>query len=457
MEDNSQTAEFNTEKSLIGAILVGQDALPKAIVVLSGMLERCFFHPPHQYIFNAIVELGKNRVPLDAITLCNKLESQKTLEESGGLAYITELINVVPTSSNVEHYARSVQETTRKRDIYDLMTQALAQHRSVSADDYSSFLRRGLIACEPHERKGMTRIENIVPEVMEDLESYVDPEFERSDVRTGINALDDILISLGREEFIVIAARTSVGKSAVALNIAVNVSRGQGIPVLFFSLEMSTQACLERVLSMVGEVDIHAYRRGAGSNSLLSDIGVASKKIDGMNLWLNDTDRMDLDEMISVIRLHIETEGKPGLIVIDYLQLISLGGSYKSIDIRQRIVIVTGALKAMAKEFKCPVICLSQLNREAGDDPKLTHLAESASIENDADKVILVSRASGDKKSMDNRNKLKFDVAKNRNGPVGYCLALFVMSHQLIRDLNYNRPKEPEPVEEVGDVQEDLY
>jgi replicative DNA helicase len=454
--DRMPPQNIDAERALLGAILIDPKTYSKSMRYLSSMKDECFYVPAHQYIFNAMGKLSNARKPFDAITLQDQLESDGTLEDAGGLPYLTDLTGAVPTSANSEHYASIVQLNARKRKMITLLSQSIGEiyDSESDPDNVSGSVRRGLIACEPSNRRGMVKVGDVVEEVVEELGTYVDPDYERSDITTGIGVIDDLIVNPKSDSVMVMAARTSIGKSAVALNVAKNVSMGQGKPVLFFSLEMSVQACMERLMQMSGEVNIHAYKRERKNNALITEIAAAGMKLSNIPLWLNDTPRIDLDEMIAVIRLHIEKIGKPALIVIDYLQLISLGeANHRGIDVRQRIMIITGALKEMAKEFNTPLLCLSQLSRIAGDKPELIHLAESGSIENDADYVVLISRSTADPKI--SATKLLMDLAKNRHGPIGSGHVLFIQSHQLVRDMKKHGYIKQEKPKEVEDEQED--
>ncbi|HXK52511.1 replicative DNA helicase [Candidatus Nomurabacteria bacterium] len=406
--------DLDTEKSVLGALLLDQDAIVKVVEFLR---PSNFYKEAHANIYQAILNLYEKRDPADLITVPNELKKMKLLEASGGVSYLTDLVNSVPTAANIEHYAQLISEYSIKRSLL-----------SVSGEIGT------LVFSEPDVEELLDKSEQLLFSVSQDrlhqdffsVKDILEITFERLDelsktrgalrgVSTGLPNLDKMLSGLREGELIILAARPSVGKSSLAINIAQHAATKNKTGVVIFSLEMGKEAIVDRMVSTQGDIDNWRIATGNLEEEDFEKYSIASGELAEAPLLIDDTPGMSVLEMRTKAR-RLSLERDIGLIIIDYLQLIKAPSAESRV---QEVSKISQALKNLARELNVPVLALSQLSRaveQRGGDkrPQLSDLRDSGSIEQDADVVMFLYRP-----DEEDRSSLNLIVAKHRNGPTG--------------------------------------
>ena len=372
-----------------------------------------FYKGAHQRIFEAVLALFDRGQSLDLITLTEELRSRGTLELCGGIASISRLTSAVPTSANVEFYARIVQASSIRRTLARASQEIIAQAHDESTD-ISVILeeaeRRIFEISDRNQTGTYVPAKEIVRQTFEAIEKLSHSKSEYSGIPSGFKELDSLTLGFQNSEFIVIGARPSVGKTAFALSVAANISIKQKVPVGFFSLEMSAMAIMQRLLSMEARLDSHKMRIGMLSPGDFSRLTDACGRIYEAPLYISDSPDLKLLDLRAQAR-RMKSNQDVKIIFIDYLTLI--GSENRDLPRHEQIAEISRSLKALARELAIPVIALSQVRRETeGKRPALADLRESGSIEQDADVVIFIH--TDDMKA----EEREIIVAKQRNGPV---------------------------------------
>ncbi|HOQ90174.1 MAG TPA: replicative DNA helicase [Candidatus Hydrogenedentes bacterium] len=414
------------ERAVLGAMMVGMEKAVAAVVeILRDNQSDTFYFPQHQIIYNAIVSLFRRNQPTDVVLVRNELDRAGNLEKVGGAAYLADLINAMPSSEHAEYYARIVLQKAMQRRLITVCdrTRSLAYQGQDDVD--------GLLEAAEREIFSLNQQRHVNPVYwVGDLVDDAEERFRRlrenqsgvTGVPSGFLPLDRLLSGFQPSDMVVLAARPSVGKTALALNISLNVA--QEIPsqsVLIFSLEMAKEQLVNRLVCLAGGVDMGRLRNGFFSAQELEKVQDAIEKIRSLPIYIDETAGMTPLEMRSKARRHA-AQHEISLIVIDYLQLMHVG---RQVENRQaEIAEISRFIKSMARELHVPVLTLSQLSREADKDergePKLVHLRESGAIEQDADVVLILFRPNAQ-----HSDQLCLKVAKHRNGPTGKLNLLF--------------------------------
>lgn len=412
---------LDAEMSLLGAVLIDEETLAD---ITEHVKPKDFYDKRHAIIFDAIMRLYEKNKPVDLLTLTDELKRKNEIDEIGGSAYLTELTNYVPTSAHAESYAEIVaQKAVRRRLIkasgeiselgYDentttqeLLQQAEAELFSVS--DQS--LKQDLIS-----------LESILTDSFDRLEELHRNKGSLRGVRTGYRDLDNMTAGLQRSDLIILAARPAMGKTTLVTNLAYNVATIAKQPVLFFSLEMSKEQLVDRMLADASGVDSWNIRTGNLSDDDFSKLSDAMGEMAEAPIYIDDTPGLSVLEMRTKARRAAHDQPL-GLIIIDYLQLMQ--GSGRSDGNRvQEVSEISRGLKLIARELNVPVIALSQLSRSVESRspqiPQLADLRESGSIEQDADIVMFIYREAYYNPDTDRENITDLIIAKHRNGPVG--------------------------------------
>ncbi len=430
---------LEAERCVLGAMLLNPDAVGTAIEVLRDRPEEVFYSERHQFIYAAAVSLYRRNMPIDAVTLVEQLSRDNKLEASGGYTYIGEISGAVPTSANVEYYARIVLDAAILRRIIltcsGLVNQAYGQPEEVSLllDQAESQI---FAIAEQRQLNPIYRIGDLVVDGIERIEKLI-KEQGVSGLTTGFRYLDDILGGLQKSDMIVLAARPSVGKTAFALNVASHVATHEKKSVLLFSLEMAKEQLVQRLLCMEGRINSKRLRTGFLAKDEFLKLQPAADKLTNAEIYIDDSGNVGILELRSKAKRHA-TQKSLDLIIIDYLQLMSGRGKLESRQLE--IAEISRSIKGLARQLQIPILALSQLSREAerdeGGTPKLSHLRESGAIEQDADVVMMLSRPAPFKRgrggepdddmdeSFDDR-KVTLTIAKQRNGPTGSVDLLF--------------------------------
>ena len=412
---------LDAEKSLLGAVLIDEETLAD---ITEHVTLKDFYDKRHSVIYDAMMRLYERRKPVDLLTLTDELKRKSELENVGGSAYLTELTNYVPTAAHAESYAEIVaQKAVRRRLIKasseisemgfdeDSTTQELlekAEAELFSVSDQS--LKQDLVS-----------IESILTESFDRMEELHRNKGQLRGVRTGYRDLDNMTAGLQRSDLIILAARPAMGKTTLVTNLAYNVATIAKQPVLFFSLEMSKEQLVDRMLADASGVDAWNIRTGNLSDDDFSKLSDAMGEMAEAPIYIDDTPGVSVLEMRTKAR-RAAHEQPLGLIIVDYLQLMQ--GSGRSDGNRvQEVSEISRGLKLLARELNVPVIALSQLSRSVESRspqiPQLADLRESGSIEQDADIVMFIYREAYYNPDTDRENITDLIIAKHRNGPTG--------------------------------------
>ena len=452
MQDRVPPQNIEAEQSVIGAMLIDKNAVG---LVTEKLMPEDFYRQAHQVIFSAILTLHSKNEPVDMITLINELKKMNKLDDVGGVSYVTLLANIVPTAANAKYHAQIVEEKSVLRQLVEGGTAIAAMGYDGSEDVRDIIDQAEKTILQISNRKGGTdfaAIADVLTDTINHIQEVLESKQSITGVATGFKDLDYLTAGLHPSDFIILAARPSMGKTALALNIAQNVAiRGsrEGEPkkrVAFFSLEMSREQLVQRMLC--SEADVDAQRLRAGGNDkdkdnadLWNRLWVASDRLAGSEIFIDDSPGLSIMEMRSKSR-RLQAEGGLDLIVIDYLQLMQGAVGRNSAENRQQEVSeISRGLKALARELNVPVLALSQLSRsvEARQDkkPLLSDLRESGSLEQDADIVMFLFRQDYYKSPEESPNHTaELIVAKHRNGPTGRVNLFFKNECTKFRDLS---------------------
>ena len=437
MQDRVPPQNIEAEQSVIGAMLIDKNAVS---LVTEKLMPEDFYRQAHQVIYSAILTLHSKNEPIDMITLINELKKMNKLDDVGGVAYVTLLANVVPTAANAKYHAQIVEDKSILRQLVEGGT-AIASLGYEGADDVPVIIDQAeKMVLRISNRKGskdFAEISEVLSDTINHIQAVLESKQSITGVATGFVDLDKLTAGLHPSDFIILAARPSMGKTALALNIAQNVAiRGarEGQPkkrVAFFSLEMSREQLVQRMLCSEADVDAQRLRAGADirdkdtdNADLWNKLWVAADLLSNAQIFIDDTPGITIMEMRSKAR-RLQAEGGLDLVVIDYLQLMQGTSGRNSSDNRQQEVSeISRGLKALARELNVPVLALSQLSRSVEarqvKKPMLSDLRESGSLEQDADIVMFLYRDDYYKGAEEAPTHItELIVAKHRNGPVG--------------------------------------
>lgn len=420
---NDQTAE----KSVLGGVLID----PSAINLVAEFLRsEHFYNHEHQLIYSAMIALFEKQQPIDLVTLQNELKKEGILKQVGGGSYLSDLINVVPTSAYIEHYGQIVKDHFTKRKMIELSSRMVEQAWSDTIDTKTLIdkAEQEIFALsQEHLHRDFIELKDVLTESFERLEDFLKNGAKFRGLPSGYADLDAKLAGFQPANLVILAARPGVGKTTFALNVALNIAVKEKAPVGFFSLEMSKEELVDRLL--VGHADIDAWRLKTGK--LTSDdyerLTSAMGDLSTAPIFIDDTPGISILEMRTKARkLKVEKDLK--LLVVDYLQLADAGRRFESRV--QEVSFVSQGLKNLARELKIPVIALSQLSRAVEQrgtkKPQLADLRESGAIEQDADIVMFIYQEDETEDLLDaNKRMMKLSIAKHRNGSVGEIDLLF--------------------------------
>lgn len=428
------------EASLLGSILIDADAIVKIadLIKIDDFTER-----KHQLIYQAIIDLYEDKQAIDVLTLSDKLSSLGFLKDIGGSSYLTELTNFVPTASHIEEYAEIVAQKALRRRLIRTAQEIsdLSKDQSKKIKDLIEESEMKLFsASEQHIRQNIISLEAILAESFERLDDLHKDKNKIRGLSTGYKDLDNILAGFQKSDLFILAARPSMGKTALALNFAHNIALKSNQPILIFSLEMGKEQLVDRLLSMESGVDAWALRTGNLSDSDFEKIGQAMGTLSEAPIFIDDTPGITISDLRTKARR--EAHKHPlGLIVIDYLQLMSGAGRYALDGNRvQEISEISRGLKGIARELNVPVLALSQLSRSVESRspqiPQLADLRESGSIEQDADVVAFIYREEYYNPETDRKKITDIFIKKHRNGPTGGIELYFDNEKQRFRSVD---------------------
>lgn len=440
-------SNVDAEASLLGAILIDTDAIVK---IADQITVEDFYDQRHARIYEAIQTLYEKRSPIDVLTLADQLKGNGFLDMIGGPAYLSELTNYVPTASHVEQYAEIVaQKALRRR----LIT-ASADMAELSLDESKELKElieeaetRLFEVSQQHVKQTIVSIEEILTESFERLDDLHKDKKKIRGIPTGYKDIDDTLAGLQRSDLIILAARPSMGKTAFVLNLAHNVAVDAKEPVLIFSLEMSKEQLVDRLLSMQSGVDAWALRTGNLTDQDFEKLGEAMGVLSEAPIYIDDTPGITVADLRTKARREAHIR-QPGLIIVDYLQLMSGGSRFSGDGNRvQEISEISRGLKGVARELNVPVIALSQLSRSVENRspqiPQLSDLRESGSIEQDADIVAFIYREDYYNPETDRKNLTDILIKKHRNGALRNIELYFDRDKQRFRSVDTQHAGDP--------------
>ena len=452
MTDNLPPQNIEAEQAVLGAIFLNTDALADAMEYVEA---DDFYRRAHQILFQAMIDLNNDGEAIDVLTVQNYLTTNNQLDDVGGVAYIAELATSVPTAANAGYYAKIVEEKSMLRRLISSATNIITQANN-GDDDVPSLLdsaeRQIMDVSERRNRSGFREIKDVLNETLSDIDRLSQQSEDITGLPTGYREFDKMTAGLQPDNLIILAARPAVGKTAFALNIAQNIATSTDTSVAIFSLEMSAESLVNRMLCAEGSINANHLRTGQLDEGEWQNLIVAMGALSNTSIFIDDTPGIKMAEIRAKCRRLAKEKGNLGLVVIDYLQLIE--GSNKE-SRQQEVSEISRQLKKLAKELSVPILALSQLSRgvEQRQDkrPVLSDIRESGSIEQDADIVAFLYRDDyyerGESKSEedgDDQDSLNQDVGeveliieKNRAGARGTVKLLFIKSYNKFSNISY--------------------
>ena len=444
--------DIEAEQAVLGAVFLDADVIIDAMEVIA---PEDFYRRSHQIIFQAMIQLNDRSESIDLITLKAEIEKSNSLEDVGGLTYLTELSQASPSAASIAYYAKIVDDKATLRNLIQTASRIVTKGFEQDEDVQSIIDQAEKSILEVSEKRnsnGFQSIAEVLNRTIETIDQLAQNNEEITGLPTGYAALDKMTAGLQKEELIILAARPAVGKTAFALNIAQNVGTKTDRSVAIFSLEMGAESLVNRMLCAEGSIEASHLRTGQLSEEEWRNLIVAMGSLSNANIYIDDTPGIKISEIRARCRKLAQEKGNLGLILIDYLQLIEGTGRENR---QQEVSEISRQLKKLAKELKVPVIALSQLSRgvEQRQDkrPVLSDIRESGSIEQDADIVAFLYRddyyrSEGDDddepEEQQNNNVIEVIIEKNRSGARGTVELLFIKE--------YNKFSSVSPREEFG-------
>ena len=410
-----------SEMALLGSIMLRPEVLPE---IMDMLVPEAFYTQKHRTIFSAMQDLYKRQEPIDLLTLSSRLKESGDIDRVGGASFLNEIVNSVPSSSNAEHYAEIIQ----KKYIMRRLIEAAEHIGNLGYDEESELLgildkaEKKLYEVTSKNLSGKyVQMKDVINTAMDRLDRLHNSKDEIRGVPTGFKDLDFKLSGLQNSDLVILAARPSMGKTSLALDIARNAAIRSNIPTMIFSLEMSTQQLVDRMLAAESRVD--AWKLRTGKLSLDSEFEKIRSSLDPLSkapLFIDDQAANNILKMRSVVR-RLKHEKNLGLVIVDYLQLMAPVQTKGGDNMVQQITEISHSLKQLAKEFDIPVLALSQLSRAVesrGGRPRLSDLRDSGSIEQDADVVMFIHSEQNDD-GVGKKQTAEILIEKHRNGPTG--------------------------------------
>lgn len=431
----------DAEKATLGALILDPEAIS---VVLRYLRPDDFYRTAHKKIYQGIIDLFNQGETLDLISLTDNLRTAKQLQLCGGIAYITSLTSEVPTSANVEYYARIVRDSSVRRTLlrtaHEMISHAFDE--SVESRNVIEEAEKRIFEITDSDQRSAYRgAGEIVTETIDAIEKM----FRTKDAYTGIPSgyadIDDMTSGFQRSEFIIVGARPSVGKTAFALSMAANIAIHQKRPVGFFTLEMSDMALMQRLVSSEARIDSNRIRKGLLRPADFHSLTEAAGRIYEAPLFIDDTPNMKLLDLRAQAR-RMKARENIEILFIDYITLVE-PESKVQVPRHEQVAEISRSLKALARELEMPIVTLSQVGRQSeGKAPTLADLRESGSIEQDADLVIFLHRDRGERDDGTQKMNVETEViiAKQRNGPVGMVKLAFLPEFTKFEPLSSENP-----------------
>ncbi|MBM7648159.1 replicative DNA helicase [Bacillus ectoiniformans] len=431
LTDRIPPQNIEAEQAVLGAVFLEPSALTVASEIL---IPEDFYRSAHQKIFSMMLKLNDHGKAVDVITVTEELAAAKELEDVGGVSYLTDLADSVPTAANIEYYARIVEEKSLLRRLIRTATHIASEGYSREDEVEGLLSEAEKSIMEVASRKNTSAFHNIkdvLVRTYDNIELLHNRKGDVTGIPTGFAELDGMTAGFQRNDLIIVAARPSVGKTAFALNIAQNVATKTEENVAIFSLEMGAEQLVMRMLCAEGNINAQNLRTGSLTDEDWRKLTMAMGSLSNSGIFIDDTPGVRIGEIRAKCR-RLKQEHGLGMILIDYLQLIQ-GNGRSGENRQQEVSEISRSLKALARELEVPVIALSQLSRgvEQRQDkrPMMSDIRESGSIEQDADIVAFLYRDDYYDKESENKNIIEIIIAKQRNGPVGTVQLAFVKEY----------------------------
>ncbi|HDP37118.1 MAG TPA: replicative DNA helicase [Candidatus Atribacteria bacterium] len=427
---------ISAEQAALGSMLLQEEAILHGVDILR---PEDFYKKSHQIIFRCILELFEKSKGVDLVTLTEELNRINLLEEVGGVTYLTNLINSVPTAANIEHYVKIIEEKSILRNLINNATKIISMGYEEKEDAKILLDKAEHLIFEVSERnlgQSFVPIKEILQDSFEKIENLYHRDEFITGVPSGFDEFDDLTTGFQPSELIVIAGRPGMGKTAFCMSIAQYIAVSKNIPVALFSLEMSKSQLVQRMLCSEARVDAHNLRKGRLAESDWPTLSMAAGRLASAPIFIDDTAGITCLEIKAKAR-RLKAQHNLGLVMIDYLQLISSSGRVE--NRQQEISEISRSLKGLARELNVPVIAVSQLSRAVEQRierrPRLSDLRESGAIEQDADLVVFLYREEYYKQKTDRKGIAEVIISKQRNGPTGQVDLAFIKEYAKFENL----------------------
>jgi len=438
---------IEAEKSLLGCLLLDKNAIVKVIDFISS---KDFYRGTHQEIYQACQELFEKNEPIDLLSVANRLKEKEKLEDIGGNSYLTEIINSVPTASNILNYAKIVQKKRILRDLIDAGSEVTTYGYNEN-EDPEVLLDQAEKRIFSIAQKGLSQkflpVKDSLGEAFERIDNLSKHKEGLRGLKTGFTSLDNMLAGLQKSDLIILASRPSMGKSAMAMNIAGYAAINEKVPVGIFSLEMSRDQLVDRLIADQAGIDLWRLRTGKlsadGDDNDFSRIQHALGVLSEAPIYIDDASMVNILQMRAMAR-RLQAEKGLGLIIVDYLQLMEPRNTMTTMV--QQMTEISRSLKSLARELAVPVLALSQLSRateqRSPQIPRLSDLRETGALEQDADVVLFIYREDRYRQDTTRKNIADIIIAKHRNGPVGKVELYFDETRVSFRNLDKSYQEE---------------
>ncbi|OMH38217.1 replicative DNA helicase [Motiliproteus sp. MSK22-1] len=430
---------IEAEQSVLGGLMLDSRAWDTVAEIVT---EEDFYRQEHRLIFKTMEKLLNLEQPIDVVTISEELDRNNEQEAVGGLDYLVDLAKNTPSTANVRAYAEIVSERAILRRLIgvanDISGSAFNTEGRSSAEVLDDAERKVFQIAESRAQEGGPQAVNpLLAKAVERIDELFNSNTTMTGLSTGFNDLDKMTSGMQRSDLVIVAARPSMGKTTFAMNLVENILMGSEQPVLVFSLEMPAEGLVTRMLASLGRIDQTRVRDGKLEEDDWPRLTTAVNMLKDKPLYIDDTSGLSPNEMRARARRIAREHGSMGMIMIDYLQLMSLKGAVESRT--QEISEISRSLKAIAKELECPVIALSQLNRSLENRPNKrpinSDLRESGAIEQDADVIMFIYRDEVYNEDTELKGRAEIIIGKQRNGPIGTCHLAFIGKHSRFEDL----------------------
>jgi replicative DNA helicase len=430
------------EQSVLGGLMLANDAWDRVADLLS---EDDFYRPEHRLIFRHMAKLVEASQPIDVVTVADALANADELERAGGIVYLAELAKDTPSAANIRAYAAAVRERANLRALIraaQSIAEAGFQPEGRSSSELIDEAERRIMQISEERPKtgGPEAINPLLKQVVERIDELFNSEATITGLSTGFKDLDDMTSGLQRGDLVIVAARPSMGKTTFAMNLVENAVMATDKPVIVFSMEMPSEQIIMRMLSSLGRINQTKVRTGKLDDEDWPKLSAAISKLKDRPLFIDDTPALTPTEVRSRTRRIVREHGDPALIMVDYLQLMQVAGSTEGRT--AEISEISRSMKAMAKEFNCPLVALSQLNRGVEQRPNKrpvnSDLRESGAIEQDADVIMFIYRDEVYNEESQDKGIAEIIIGKQRNGPIGTVRLAFIGKYTRFDNLAQN-------------------